>query len=485
MHSAKKITSFFFIRLSWIVILLLSGCTSISDASSSGKTYEIDSSLIEFYNSLGGETMLGPVISRVFEDPAGQCQYTVNVLMCFNPSVGEGGGYSLAPLAESLKIKEYSAESLSGNGLVVNGFAVYEEFLPLFDQFAQTTYAGNPVTQVQLNYNLQRIEQYFEKVGFYRKFSDPAGTVKLLAYGAESCTKCRYQAGEEAAVTAGSQIADRQNFIAELKGIQQKQSFGDPLTAPYLSQDGNLEQVYSGIVLYKDAEGIVHPRPLSILLGMQSGSPGEKIYSRENGMVFYAVQENLGFHVPLIFDDFIQQHGGTAISGDPISEAVEVESGLLRQCFTNYCLDYAPEAPKRRQVSIAPLGEQYLLHVQNLPAPVQESLPPAPQTVLLQVREQLDKVSKNDQQIIEIQALNNADQSAIAGVESELTINLTNGKVWTSLLPATDVDGHASIAVPEMKNIPNGTILFYQVCVTNLTVESSCAAGSYLYWDLP
>lgn len=429
--------------------------------------------------------MLGPAISKVFDDPAGQCQYTVNVLMCFNPSIGEEGGYSLAPLAESLKIKAYSADSLSSDGLVVNGFAVYDEFLPLFDQFAQTTYAGNPVTQVQLNYDLQRIEQYFEKVGFYRKFSDPAGTVKLLAYGAESCTKCRYEAKEEAAVSAGSKSSDRQNFIEELKGIQQKQAFGNPLTAPYLSQDDNLEQVYSGIVLYKDVEGIVHPRPLSILLGMTSGSPGEKLYSRENGMVFYAIQDNLGFHVPLIFDDFINQHGGTAISGDPISEAVEVEPGLLRQCFVNYCLDYSPEAPKRRQVSIAPLGEQYLLHVQTLPAPAQEPQFSAPQTVLLQVHEQLNKVSQNEQQIIEVLALNIADQSAIAGVESELTINLSNGKVWTALLPATDGDGRASISIPKMNNIPNGTILFYQVCVINLTVESVCASGSYLYWDLP
>ena len=485
----------------FIITLSLTGCGSASDDIASGKTYEVDASLVEFYNSLGGEAVLGPAISKLFEDTAGQCQYTVNVLMCVNTSIGEGGGFSLASVGDDLKIKEYVEQPTSSDGLMINGFVVYDEFVPLYDQFSQTTYAGNPITQVQLNYDQLRVEQYFEKVGFYRNFSDPAGTVKLLAYGAESCSKCRYRAAGEARVTYSTRSLDDQSLMDQVTSVPNIDVFGKPLSQVYQAADGNLEQVYTGIVLYKNENGIVLPRPMSTLIGMQTSEPGEKVYTLENGMVFYAVNETLGYHVPLVFDKFIGDHGGVSFSGDPIAEAIQYEPGILRQCFTNYCLDYTPDAPAKKQVTVASIGALYLQQVQTLIAsqttvqttvqttgePLEQLLTeptPAP-SVILQVSEQNKKVSSSGSQVIEVLVLNAADQLPLGGLESELTINLPNNKTWTAVIPATTGDGRSSVAVPPMKNIPNGTILTYQVCLTNLAVESNCATGSYLFWDNP
>jgi len=486
MHKKKLGSVFITILLVAISALSLTGCSSTTDQSASGKTYDVDASLLEFYNSLGGEALLGPAISKLFEDPAGQCQYTVNVLMCLNLTVGEGGGYSLSSVGNKLKIKEYAGEPASSDGLVINGFVVYDEFIPLYNQFQQTTYAGNPITQVQLNYDQQRVEQYFEKVGFYRNFSDPAGTVKLLAYGAESCSKCRYRAAGEARISYSTRSSDNQSLMSQIKSVPDIEAFGKPLSQPYTAADGSLEQVYNGVVLYKDEHGIVRPRPLSTLLGMQTTEPGEKTYTVENGMVFYAVNGDLGYHVPLIFDKFIGDHGGVSFSGDPIAEALQYDPGVLRQCFTNYCLDYLPDAPADKQVSVADLGAQYLQQVQTVPS-VQETEAPAPPppSVILQVSEENKKVSSTQSQVISVLVLNAADQQPLAGVESELTVNLPKGKVWTTAIPASGADGRSSLAVPPMKNIPNGTILIYQVCLTNLAAESACAMGSYLFWDTP
>lgn len=481
----KKSSTFITVLLTLAMLGLMAGCSRSVPPAASGKTYPVSPPLLAFYNRLGGEDVLGPAISKLKDDPIGQCQYTVNAMLCLNPMVAGDESFSLYPLGNELKVSEISTTPASTDGLSVNGFTVYEEFVPIFERFSQTTYAGNPISQVHINYAQQRVEQYFEKVGFYRNFSDPIGTVKLLAYGAAACTRgCSYHPAIQAELTNPSISLSDLNLMEKMYSLTDPAPFGKALDKPHNAADGSLEQVYTGIVLIQDATGVVKLRPLATILAMPTKAPGEKLYDYASGVVFYATSDTLGYHVPILFDTFITAHGGTAVSGDPIDELYEYEKGFYRQCFTNYCLDYNPARREAKRVTVTPLGKQYLELDQSglaLPATPQ----PQPQAISLQVSETLAKVSSTEAQTIHVTALNAADLTPLAGIETEITLSLPKNKTWTSPLAPTAVDGTAVITLPILKNIQNGSILNYEVCTTNVSAGKVCASGSYLVWTTP
>ncbi len=474
------------INILLILSLLLAGCSG-SNAAASGKTYRVAKNLQEFYDKLGGEGLLGPAISKIFDGSSGQCQYTANVLMCENSILTGDARFSLAPLGTGLNLREEPAGSTSEANLVVNGYTVYEEFVPLYRQLSEGIYAGDPISQVHLNYEKQRIEQFFTNVGFYRNFSDPRGTIKLIAYGVESCVDvCKYRAASEAALFDGAQLVADGSLLDELETDFDKSVFGKPLTQLYQAADGNQEQVFEGIVLYRDIfNGVVRLRPLAVQLGMQTSEPRERVYGSESGVVFYAVQDNLGYHVPVLFDEFISTHGGSAISGDPIADVIEYEPGLFRQCFTNFCLDYAPNERKNKQLLVAPLGSKYMELEPGTPIVAEPSAAPATPIYTLQVSELHNPLAAEEAQQINIVLLNAADQLPLPGIETDLTLNLPDGTTYQATLPATLTDGSSSIVLPVMKKIPNGTIMTYQVCISTAVVEPVCQSGSFLVWTVP
>lgn len=486
MKQTKKDRIIKFIIFLLIFSLLLSGCSG-SNTAASGKTYRVSKNLQEFYDKLGGEDLLGPVISKVFDGSSGQCQYTSNTLMCENPLLSGDARFSFSPLGTGLNLREEPAGVTSEENLVVNGYAVYEEFIPLYRQFSESTYAGDPISQVHLNYEKQRIEQFFENMGFYRKFSDPRGTIKLIAYGAESCVdECSYHAASEAALFDGEQLTADTSLLDSLETDFDKTVFGKPLSEIYQSTDGNQEQVFEGIVLYRDIfNGVVRLRPMAIQLGMQTSEPRERVYGSESGVVFYAVQDNLGYHVPVLFDEFISTHGGSAISGDPIADVIEYEPGLFRQCFTNFCLDYSPNERKDKQLTVAPLGSKFMDLQPAAPVTAEATAEPAAPIYTLQVNELFNPLSAEETQQINIILLNASDQLPLPGIETELVVNLPDGTTYQATLPATLADGSSSILLPKMKKISNGTIMTYQVCIKTAVVEPVCQSGSYLVWTLP
>lgn len=485
MNKIKKVISPLCLNLTLIMLFMLAGCERTLSTAASGKTYAVTPALLAFYNRLGGEVVLGPAISKLDDDPIGQCQFTVNARLCVNPMVAGDESFSLYPLGNELNISEVSTLPVSADGSSPAGFSVYEEFIPIFDRFAQSTYSGNPISPVHINYAQQRVEQFFEKVGFYRNFSDPIGTVRLLAYGAAACTKgCNYHPAAEAQLTNPSQSLDDLNLMEKLGILTDKTAFGKALNKPHTAADGSLEQVFTGVVLVQDVTGVVRLRPLATILAMPNKAPGEKLYDYASGVVFYATSDTLGYHVPIQFDTFINTHGGTSISGDPIDEIYEYDYGHYRQCFTNYCLDYDPSKREDKQVSITPLGKQYLAMDQTV-VPQPATPQPEPPAVLLQVSETLLKVSTSEAQTIHVTALNAADQTPVAGIETEITLLLPKEKTWSAKLAPTAVDGTAVITLPILKNIQNGSILAYKVCTTSVTPSQACAEGSYLMWTTP
>lgn len=469
--------------------LMLTGCgNSGVNSRTSGTTYEIAPVFREFHAALGSEEVLGPAISQVFNFEKYECQYTVNALMCQNPVLGGEARFFLYPLGKAFEIREPGEEE--GNqdsGLVVNGISVYEEFIPVFEQFSTERYAGNPITPVRINYSQRRVEQYFENVGLYRSFDDPPGAVKLLAYGVFACDEvCNYPPAASAMIIDPARAGSDQPFLPALGETDNGTIFGIPLTQPYIAADGALEQVYTNAILFSppDNPKKVSLRALPELLGMPREDPVPQLHDSAQNVVFYPVKGELGFHVPTVFDEFIVAHGGRKLSGDPLSETVELQPGLYRQCFTYYCLLYEPASVNEQQVTLAPLGQQYLDSLQAA-ADQLNPLVISNDTVTLQVNERYSMLSRGDTQRVAILVMKTEDQTPIPGIESILTLKLPDGEKFTSTLPPTNDQGKASIEIADQASAPNGTIVVYEVCLKTSSSLPVCEQGSYVLWQTP
>ena len=470
------------LKLFTLLLVLTLALTACGKAQRS-VTYRIDPSLRGFYESLGGKDLLGPAISELFTYDNNQCQYTVNSLLCIDPQKN----VSLYPLGLNLITSQPAAEeSPTSTSLVVGGIPVYEEFIPLYKELSGASITGLPLARARMNYTRQRVEQYFENIGIYRNFSEDPSKVKLLAYGAAACSAlCTYTPSVGAAIDSSPIPETDRAFLAGLEKIGDTSIFGTPLTRAFLASDGMLEQVFQNAALYTTpGSSVIHLRPVSVIIGKPSTPAGPKLFGNKEGMVFYAVDGKLGYHVPQLFDDFISEHGGTAISGMPIAEVSEDSSGVYRQCFENYCLLYTPAAESAQQLILEALGNDYLARIS--PADINgETVVISPSTVRLRVEAQTTLLQPDHEQRIEMMLNSQLDDQPMAGIQAQLVVTRPDGTPWSAEIPATLGNGKSSVNVPFLEHVPNASIMRYEVCLTGIIAEPVCATGSYVQMKLP
>lgn len=348
-----------------VLILLLIGLLSTGCAQQTGEqteissssTYEVAPVFREFYAVLGGETVLGPAISQRFSYEELTCQYTANALLCQDPLKSGTERFLLYPLGRLYEL--FDPESAQAG----EDYGVYEAFQPMVDRLSGERYAGEALSGLLVNPEKNRVEQYFENVGFYSLLNDPRGDVKLLAYGAYACDDlCDYAPAAESIPTGSTAIPIEQPFLAKLKRSGLAALAGQPLGQPYKTADGALEQVYMNVVVFspEDEPDKIFLRPIAEPLGMTVEEPQTRRKKKDNPEVFYETSKGKGFYVPLRVDRFIRNNGGRRFSGDPLSNPVEIETGVFQQCFDSYCLLYLSEMDKAEQVRVIPLGLQYL-----------------------------------------------------------------------------------------------------------------------------
>jgi hypothetical protein len=482
-----KLSRIYFLPALILAVVLLGGCDSTAPtAMAESGIYPVDPVLREFYASLGGRETLGPAITSLFNYRGKECQYAQNALLCFDPLAEGIARFSLEPLGDTLGIFEEPG-LVPGGGLVVDGYSIYEEFEEMYHRLYGPLYVGRPLTQPRFNVSKDRIEQYFQNVGFYRNIGDEAGDVHLLSYGVYACSAdCRYTPPQSAIVSAvNTEIA--QPYLSQIVRLGGLNVFGMPLTDPYLAADGNLEQIYENVVLFVpqgDSAGL-RLRPVALELGMPVAPPGPQLYSEEQGVVFYGVDGGLGYHVPLLFDQFLAQHGGREISGKPLAEISQISENLFRQCFENYCLLFDNSAAESMQVRMAPLGVDYL----NLTHPQQASSTTAFEVPAVELRlmanPALTRIPASQPQRFEVFVTRADDTSPLANIESQLTLILPDGSSLTYAVPPTDAQGRASLTVdPIQPLLPNGAVVSFKVCLNIPADETVCASDSYLIWDI-
>ncbi|MCJ7622585.1 MAG: hypothetical protein MUO76_03710 [Anaerolineaceae bacterium] len=489
-----------FLLITTLVLPILYACSptgSITDLPLDG-TYPVDPILEDFYLDLGGADILGAAISALFTRDGFQCQYTVNALMCSDPLVTGIARYHLEPLGEQLGVFETPDPQVEIKyPIIVDGYGIYKEFIPLYNILDGPLYTGSPLSNPIYNHNMQRIEQYFQNVGFFLPLNN-SPDANLLEYGAYLCDQdCRYPNNNFVPQIEDPSANSESRFEFSIANLGGFEVFGESLTELYISADGSLEKVYETVVFFapQDDPGYVRLRPLPIMLGFEIMEPGPKKYRIEDNMIFYAFEGNLGYHVPIVFDEFISSHGGTGISGNPIWDPATYAGGDgPRQCFENYCLDYYKEAASGKNARLAALGALYLEQIDpslvlsqedtgldyGLPSLTNEY---ANEDLDFVMNESKPQITNQDTQTIEIMVFRNETYQPISGIRASVTLTVPDGSRFIYHLPPTDAEGKSNITIDPFYMVTCNNLITYEVCLSLFGNTNQCASDAFIIWD--
>jgi hypothetical protein len=486
-HCGQKITIIIWVAL----CMILSGCglTSNTQGETTVSRIAIDSTLREFYHDKGGEELLGIAISEPFKQNGSLCQYTYNVLICHNPFTQGTGRFGFYPLGLDMSVAE-SPDPVpdSSKGLVVDGYLISNDLLNTYQNLGGADGMGRPLTNPKINYEKQRLEQYFEKAGLYHGLNEASGVAHLLPYGAIACgTRCSVQAALE--TPDGPVIQSAAPFMNVIERLGGTDIYGVALTEPYETANNEIEQVYETIVVFssRDNPSVVHFRPISRSLGMFTLPPVTRDPTQAK-VVFHVINGDQGYHVPIVFEEFIATHGGMEMSGQPIADTIRYASdgNVIRQCFESYCLDYHPEASAAFQVRLAPLGNRYIeKHGKPqtvTPSPVSENQP-ASSNLVVNVSESKPQLPNNEPQQINAFIYDKNTLKPQQGIELKLAITHPDRKQFVYYMPPTRADGWTSITISPMPQMPNGTVLPYEVCTKKTAPPPICIQDSFLIWN--
>ncbi len=465
-------------RQTVLIIVLLLTLTACSSVFNPGPTptpqgaFQLSSNFRNLFERLGGEPILGQAISPTFNYDGGiVCQYTEKVLFCYNSKKIEAERVGLVELGTLLYPPVPGQQ-----------FKIYEGFQAFYKSLFGEPYVGKPLSEIRYNKEKRRLEQYFEKMGFYQLIDDPRATVHLLAYGSFACDDfCNYPPG------AGGVNLNNLPIMAlpVLNRIGGIATFGAPLRQPSIGSDGNKEQLLENALYYipKDNPNSIAFRPLAKMLGIRVEAPVRQSSRQDPGTIFYPVGDGVGYEVPVIFDHFIANHGGREISGAPTSSAFSIASNgskMAGQCFTNYCLYYNPDAPVGFQVGLMNLGSQYLKQTHPEDQPFEFS----PETTQLILSEKKTQVTANEEQVIQVKVVQKKDLKPIANVAALLVVGMPDGSKPSYDFPPTDQKGNTSRSLPPVKNARSGTMIPYVVCLNVPSTSIICQGETYLIWNI-
>lgn len=475
------------LMFSLVLILVSCGNNTSSSTSSIPNRYPIAKTFSGFYKSLGGEAFLGPAISPEFSQGGISYQYTVTSLLVFNPTLPSSQQYKLASIAKEWEIEEPAEPNpVSQNVPYLNGHMIWEEVLPYYNELGSDI-LGDPLTGVKFNPEKDRYEQYLMNVGFYRLVDDPPGAVHLLPYGAWMCAHaCNYSSQEALPKRQIIPISDEtlsqvDEIFLEIAARLGFEFTGEPLGEAYLASDGYFEKVFENVVLLSNPQmpTQVSLRPLPILLGIEPDLPVAESVDIQQ-MYFYQTQDNLGYNIPEPFVYYITEHGTMEVSGAPITELQNLNSTVVRQCYTNICLEYHANAPAALQIRPSALGIEYL-NRSITPSVVAPTEKPSGM-ISIQVLERFPMLPSSQSQIIE--ALIYEDNKPLEGVDLLVVLTMPDGRTTSVNMPPTDGSGKSSLVLDPI-SAQSGTVVPYQACVLGIYNQPVCIIENFVIWQTP
>ncbi len=477
MHRSHSRPTFCLVAL--LVILSISSCSPPPE-SSSPYTYPVDPAFSDFYRELGGEKVLGPAISQVFNQDGVTYQYILAGLLAYDPNLAPLKRFHFANASSSNWQINKGLENKPSdpNQTYVDGHKIWEEISSSYGQFG-TDIIGLPLTGVVANDAKQRYEQYFEGLGFYRNYTAPVGDIEIMPYGSWKCgDSCRYSTADppppSSSYIPGSS-ATEQLFLQESQRLGYGYT-GTPLSSPYVGSDGNFQMVFENVVLYFDpANGRqVRLRPLPAWLGIKPDQP--VLPEQADWLTFYPTQGGVGYNVPKVFLTYINEHGGMEYSGDPITEYKTLADNGYSQCFTNICLEHHPTAPQELEIKPGSLGYEYFAF-RLKSTPTSSSTPSA---IQVKAWEEYPLINSGQRQTIYIESSRSGNP--LKGIEISLLVYQPDGLTKRYALPTTGEDGKTSVKLDPLEG-PNGSIVVYELCLEGSESPPQCFSRSYTIWD--
>jgi hypothetical protein len=474
-----------------VVAAVITACGGFNAPSPSANPYgaEIDPIFWSYFNRKGGVEVFGHVMTSIFSNSAGEkLQYLESGLLVYTPAENR---FYFASLGLDLKLGEPpNTEMLQSGDLVINGYRVHPALSDYYLDLGREL-VGAPISNPHYNYAKNRLEQHFENLGLYYILDDPERAPHLLAYGLVHCSSCvqKYPPpssfSPEGEVTLPSDDVLIETYL-RANGIP-ADLVGDLVKGPVLRTDGSTEHIYEHLAL-RSKDGRITIQPIPSDLGY-SGTP--LVAQIESPLlIFISMQDNLGHNVLKEFHNFIIQNGGYEAAGAPTSEifTLNLETAVIRQCFTNYCLDYLPEAFEAK-VRPVQFGEEYLNRNRDAFIPGPEDDAPDTSTsprkqdpFTLHVWESNTTINSLTPQTISAKAFSQG--VAQPNQNLELYITMPDGTQQLYYLPTTNENGETGITIPPISG-ENGSMIQYKVCLPIEGHESVCVENLFMIWGNP
>jgi hypothetical protein len=491
------------------------------------ESISVDPVFKNYYDFLGGEKTLGDVISPLIQKDGVNYQYSVNALMAFDPQAPVSQRYHLAPIGLAMDVMEPPVPMPEGSDILfVGGHTVFPKFVSIYQQLGGVQVLGRPLMEARFNPERNRIEQYFENVGFYLLQDALTESVHLLAYGAWECDlECRTspplnaiidfphesvfnldieknqlnfyipflfkegKAGESAEVTGeccrmNLPIILRSlpsNLLSDAVARLGSDLTGFALTEPYQTPDGKLEQIFENVVVSVDPQNLSENPLLQLPEKLKIFPDSLEKASNDPTMYFYPVQGDQGYNVASYFLYYINLHGGLKVSGPPITKYDLLGDNVYWQCFQYLCMEEHQGTPEG--LIIRPVGLGYMYkEIYNQSSNQKIENTATPREVSLQVWEGNPRVASNQEQQIEVSVQEN--NIPLINIKPTLTLTLPDGTQQSFTLPPTSKEGRTELTLQPI-SAPNGTLIPYQVCIDNQADEKFCVKDDYLIWNGP
>ena len=494
MNACLRVRNFIFFGALIIFIIFSTACSDTASPVTRSSESPIEKNMKEFYDKLGGKSILGDILSPVLQQDELYYQYTEKAVLVFDPQAASIKQYYLYPVGREMGFQE-PAEPMPADpdAVYINGFVIWPEALDLFNRWGRMC---KPISALHYNSDQKRFEQYFDCFGIYRNEDEPVGTVHLLDYGAwycgEACTT--YNPGSPGyipekifpeAPSRDDLAAAEANIVIAADRVGRAMT-GFPLTPTYLSDDGyQYLRIYENMVFAIDRNQPARAYVLAITssLNMPSGKPKPEI--KEQGAKFTPSKGELGYTVREHFYSFLALHGGYDTSGTPNTNEFPLNnnSTVNRQCFENLCLDYHKKAGAGMKVRPAPLGYIYReLYYRRETA--QEAQIDRNANITIHPWEASALISSDQEQ--EIGAAIYDNDVAIPDVQVILSVRMPDNNAWVDYGPQpTDKNGQTVFHLSPIK-APNSTMILYRVCLYGIDeARNFCVMEDFTIWGNP
>lgn len=175
-----------------LLMLLLAGCSASIFSSQPTPTlssfYRVENTFRQFYEDIGGEARLGPVIQAAYYENGVLKQFVLNGLMQYDPNAPKARRFSFAPLGVAFTIPQENLPDVDSQGDIITP-DVHPAFRAMYDSLGGAIMIGPPISKAFYDAQNKRTVQFFQNLGFYLQDSNPPGDVRLLAYGAYACAE--------------------------------------------------------------------------------------------------------------------------------------------------------------------------------------------------------------------------------------------------------------------------------------------------------